>query len=276
MRAFLYILGASSKSDHVKCLVPFPIDADEVFFGPCMKRLRDQFHNMLAPDRDIAMPHEDLYMVGFNGSNDAQERKIVWAGRVKRVMTFARAWNDLVGPRYQVMRNHSASPLHVEPIEDDAGRHVGYRHATKFHIEEPGKWIKDLTKKPGPCRYVTDTDKREIRVMDGVTPWDAFQRDVCLLLDNIFFAHGAGIEVDDDMLEILRAVQPEKLPDTIDSHAVFGRQKNGSADGKRNDYLKVEGELARRLMAIIKKRAHELTPKQAPICELEARARCDC
>jgi hypothetical protein len=279
MLAYLYIVGSSENPDYIECPVPFYVDESEVFFGPCKKDLRRRLRKrLLARDRDDATPGEDLYLVGFNAAKDRQERKIVWAGRIKRVMTFARAWDELTGPRYEALRRSSdEGPLHVAPIRRDDGLHVGYRRVTQLHadrkrVDDPPRWIADLIgRASGRYRAVSET---EIHVEDNLDPWDVFERDACFLLDNIFWAHGSGIEVKEELVEMLREAQPDRRQD-IDSYAIFGLRRDGSADGRTGKWLEVKGDLARRLIAAIEKQARELEPVQAPLGRVEIQARCN-
>ena len=103
-RLYAYILGASPDPDYIiRCKVPYRIDDKEIFFGPCAKRLRKEMHDQYLMRADRAMPSDDVYIVGLNAANAKCIRKIVWAGRVKRVMTFARAYEDLRAPNITLL-----------------------------------------------------------------------------------------------------------------------------------------------------------------------------
>ena len=275
MLVYLYILGSSTHPDYIKCPVPFYVDERAVFFGPCKTELRRQLRDqLLSRDCDDVTPNEELYLVGFNGASPKRKRKrkVVWAGRIERVMTFARAWDELVGPRYEALRNMSYGPLHVQPLRGDDGGLVGYRHTTRLH-EDNCDWIKDLTEKgdPGPYHVVNET---EIYVTDG-TAWDVFERDACFLLENVFWARGSGIAVDEEIVEILREAQPDRRQE-IDNYAVFGFRRDGSVDGRTGWWLEIKGNLARRLIAAIKRGARELEPVQDSVSTIEIQARCNC
>lgn len=275
-------MASSPDPDRIECPVPFLVDEDEIFFGPCKKDLRQQLRQrLLAPDRDVASPDEDLYLIGFNAGNRGRKRKIVWAGRIKRAMTFACAWDELAGPRYEAIRNVSHGPLHVEPIRHGDGRLAGYRHATRLHAHKRPRrphdlprWIADLTSKtPGPYRV---ENEKEIYVTTGLSPWHVFERDVCFLLENLFWASGSGIEVDDEIVAMLREAQPDRPSDTIDGYAVFGLRQDGSADGRTGSWLAVEeGGLVRRLLAAVEDRARRIAAAQGPFATPDPRTRCD-
>lgn len=139
-RLFLYVVKASRDPESVKCLVPWEVSSNEIFFGPCKKRLREQFHRQYLAADGLHEPKEDIYLVGVNGANVRRERKIVWAGRVIKIMTFARANSELAGEGYRKLRERKDSPLHVAPLLID-GELRGYKHVSQFH---EGVWAMDL------------------------------------------------------------------------------------------------------------------------------------
>ncbi len=179
MIAYLYVLGASRDPDEVECSVPFEIDADEIFFGPCKKKLRQQLRKQYLEDRDSAEPTEDLYLVGFNGLGHERVRKIVWVGRIKLVMTFAHAWDALATERYDALRSNARgpSPLHLLPIRDNAGELLGYEHRSSLH---PDDWVEDVA--PRNSTKVRIEGER-VMIAPGETAFSAFPRDCCLLLE---------------------------------------------------------------------------------------------
>ncbi len=42
-RLFLYVVSASDNPERVECRVPWMVDSEQIFFGPCKKRLRERF-----------------------------------------------------------------------------------------------------------------------------------------------------------------------------------------------------------------------------------------
>lgn len=249
----LYVLGASSCEDRVDCTVPWEVDGEEIFFGPCKKALRrDLKTRVLGTDDDVVPPH-DIYVVGLNKLPSPKgPRKIVWAGRVTRVMTFARAHDRLAGPRYAKMLGFKESPMNIEPIREAEGaRLLGYRFRPNgIH---PKSWRKDVVT---TMRGVTlDGDK--LRLKSRVDAAAGFRRDACFTAENLFFAKGAGLSIDDELLRILKKAQPGVSG--IDGVAVFGRLSDGAADGLRGRYLTVDGELARQLVVWLLKRSPRAT-----------------
>ncbi len=268
-KAFLYVVKASPDPDRITCTVPWRVDGKLIFFGPCKKRIREYLRRAhLSPTIESAAVADAVYLVGVNGRNPQRVRKVVWAGRLRRVLTFARAWADLAGPRYQKMRERKCSPLHLKPVYQNS-RWIGYEHRGREHEEDDG-WVLDLVKKRQSAKV--RKEGKQLLLQPGVSPWDGFPRDACLVLDNLFFAQGAGLPVDKGLLNILRRRQPQKK---IDAFALFGYQRNNVVEGLAGRWLPLDDPLASELVAWIEKRAgrtpqsHELAAKP----RLESRCR---
>jgi hypothetical protein len=237
------------------------MDDDLIFFGPCKIRMRERLRERyLREDRTHRVLHTGLHIVGVNGSNPKRVRKVVASGRLSQAMTFAEADRRLAGERFRELREHPISPLHVRPVLD-GGRLVGYDHASNEHIKDD-RWVDDLTSRRGDVRLQV----RRVTVRPGREPWEVFDRDCCMLLQNHFFAQGQGIEFDDEAVGILKEAQPGRPG--IDTYAVFGLAGDGQANGLRGQYLDIEGDLADRFVAWLSGRAEEVPPAG---CGLEAR-----
>jgi hypothetical protein len=251
-RAYLYVVKSSSDPNRVTCSVPYQVDDETVFFGPCKKRLREALRSdYLGPHLDAAAPDDDIYLVGVNGGNAGRVRKVVWAGRIRRVMTFARACQDLIDAKYHTLQTSPDSPLHVRPLYEQ-GRLVGYRLVTSEHAVNDD-WVMDLVKKYD-TRYVRLEEKR-LLLQPGISAWEGFPRDVCLLLENVFFATRRGLSIDQALLGILRRAQPERQ---IDGYAIFGYNQNGAVKGLTGNYLTLEGPVASELIQWLgRKTQHE-------------------
>jgi hypothetical protein len=65
------------------------------------------------------------------------------------------------------------------------GPHVSFEHI------ENDEWIADLTSKSVKVSLAG----RTIRLQPGAVARDVFDRDCCMLLDNVFFAQGEGIQI---------------------------------------------------------------------------------
>ena len=180
-------------------------------------------------------PADDVYVVGFNGSNSSRIRKILWIGKLKRVLTFSAAWHLTEHDRrYEQMRAWTSSPLHVGPVIE-RGRLVGYEHRSEMHAD---KWVEDLVKsKDSP--HVTVSGNR-LMLRKHASAWEGLPLDVCMFFQNLFFANGCGLAIDDDLVSILQAAQPWH---NVDDYGVFGYTARG-ADGKRGGHLPLTGERA--------------------------------
>jgi hypothetical protein len=252
-RFILYVLKTSPTPDRCEGAVPWRIDADEIFFGPCKKRLRRALRDrFLGPDRQLRIlsDRERIVIAGVNAGQGRTPRKIVWAGELRMVMSFAEAAARLDGDRYRQMREVRATPLHVVPTWED-GRLVGYTHRGLEHAEEsrnhPGEfsWWDDLVPRPMRGTRVALADRSMVQLADGCSWWDGFPLDACMTLTNLFWADGAGLPLDERAVALLRAAQPGA--DAVDASAPFGRNGLGHADGKRGSYLEVEGAVASQL-----------------------------
>jgi hypothetical protein len=237
-----YVVAASRNPDRIDCAVPYRIDDREIFFGPCKKALRERMRiRYLNETTGSSIPPDDVYVVGFSGGNGSRTRKVLWIGKLMRVMTFAFAHGFLNGPRYRRMRERQDSPLHVRPIVE-AGRLVGYEHRSELHADRDA-WILDLVRFARSPRV--RKEGRRLLLRGGASAWAAFPRDACLLFENVFSASGRGREVDDRLVAILQDAQRQQK---VDRYAIFGYRANGTVDGKTGSHLPVSGDCARDLV----------------------------
>jgi len=257
---YLYVLGASKCPDRVNCTIPWEVDGEEIFFGPCKKTLRRYLKTTVLDTKEEVPSHamsHAIYVVGLNSLPSPKgPRKIVWAGRVSKVMTFARAHDLLTGPRYAKMLASKESPMNIEPVrEPEGGRLLGYRF--RPNGVHPKSWRNDLVT---TMRRVTlDRDRDELLLKSGTDAAVGFRRDACFTAKNLFFAKGAGLTIDGELLGILEKAQ-RGISD-IDPVAVFGRLSDGAADGLRGRYLTVSGDLARQLVVWLRKSGPRAQPR---------------
>ena len=252
-QVWIYTVSSSGDPDNVDCVVPLQVDDGLIFFGPCKTRIRERIRDdYLSKDCNHRRVNDDLFIVGINGANKERCRKVVWAGELTEVMTFAEAFSRLTASRFKELRDQSHSPLHVSPIQKN-GKLVGYKHRGKQHLD--GKlWISDLVSGRSKIR----PKGQRLMIPQGMTPWETFDRDCCMLLENRFFAQGQGIEFDEVALKILTEAQPGKSK--IDSYAIFGLAANGDANGLRGHYLKIDdGKLANRFVEWLEARKRRAT-----------------
>ncbi|MDP2301055.1 MAG: hypothetical protein Q8N03_01360 [Ignavibacteria bacterium] len=245
MRAFVYILGASSKPDQIKCTVPYEIDDKEIFFGPCKKRLRQKLKSEVDKNGKF---NSETYFIGLNAGNSDKVRKIVWAGKIQSHYTFKQANQILRGAKYAAIKTVNLFPLHVIPIKN------GYQLKSNLHSKND-KWIWDLVSNKESV--VHDEDSNSIILKKG----SSFNRDICFIFSNIFFAKSfeSGIEISDEILDLFRTNQPDKKK--IDSYAIFGYRKDLSVDGKIGGWLELDDPSSRNLIKLIKIQAKQIKKK---------------
>ena len=237
-----YVVAGSGDPDRIECAVPYRIDDREILFGPGKNALRERMRSRyLKETTESAVPSDDVYVLGFSGGNRSRTRKVVWIGKLTRVMTFAFAYGYLNGSRYRRMRERRDSPLHVRPIVD-AGRLVGYEPRSELHADRDA-WIPDIVR--FPRSPLVRKEGRRLLLQEGASAWAGFPRDACLLFENVFFALGRGRDVDDRLVAILRDGQRRQ---NVDQYAIFGYRANGTVDGKTGSYLPLSGDCARDLI----------------------------
>jgi len=259
--------------DTEECTVPYKVNDKWIFFGPCKKHLRENFYRLYLStlhDGEVDVSSEDLYVVGVNGSNVEKIRKIVWAGKVQRTLTFEKAYNTLSSDeQFKEMVMRKNSPLHLEPIYNETKTFIGYKLRSTEH-EENNEWIFDVMKEKnadvrikGKMLILKDPSRRK----------EVFSRDCCFLCENIFFAEGKGIDIGDDILRIFKKAQPDKTD--IDKYAIFGRTKNGSANGLRGNYLEICEPLANKLVKAIIRRSEKMAIHNKPLKKnIQRRGKC--
>lgn len=230
---FLYVVASSNNPDRVECVVPYRIDENLIFFGPCKKRLRERLRNQYLKTSVDLRPEEDIFIVGLNGSNSQKIRKIVWAGRINRLMTFETAYNTLTGPEFQEMRSHEYSPLHLKPVYDGAGGFSGYQHCSREH---EGRWVLDVVGNRNHPQI--EVSENQVCLLTKADRYQIFTRDCCFLCENNFFANETGLTITDQVMMVLKAFQTDKR---IDSYALFGYRKDGSVNGLTGSYLELSG-----------------------------------
>ena len=250
---YLYVVGATSDPDKVKCVVPYRVNENEIFFGPCKKRIRKELRDKyLSEKNDYAEPNEEIYFIGVNASNNAKKRKIIYIGKINKIMTFEYAYNHLKESRYDKMRQFRFSPMHIKPLYND-NNFIGYKHISDEHINK-NEWIDDLIKKRNQNTQI-DIANRTIYSSGN---WTDFPRDACFLMENVFFAdkdkNVLGIEIEEELISILQEVQNNA---DIDKYAIFGYQQNGNAEGKRGGHLKIENTQAHFFIETLKRKIYE-------------------
>lgn len=249
MKVFMYIVAASKNPDAVECKVPFKVN-NLIFFGPCKKHLRENLYKHYLKDnneREADISSENIYIIGLNGSNSQKVRKIIWVGKIQKVLTFEKAYIKLSSnQQFREMINCQESPLHLKPLYDKSGIFIGYELCSEMH-KSNNDWVLDIMQKknhPG-----VEIKNKSLILKNPYKRKEIFVRDCCFLCENIFYAEGKGLDVDKDIINILKKAQPNKT--SISDYAPFGLRKNGSVDGLTGSYLEINGELAEDLIKLL-------------------------
>lgn len=215
---FAYVLGASHSTDSIECYVPEKVDRRTIFFGPCKRDLRKELKTRFLRDEDIRnISKFEIYLVGFNASNREKERRIVWIGKVDRVMTFERAFR-LFNASRRIPRS-----LHLQPLYQN-GQLVGYKHVGRLHKKD-NDWVWDIInrrrKTIGNLYSLKDS---QLILKDGRYRQDVFERDCCFVCENLFFVGDGvvGMEITKNTVDILKEKQPDK---EIDEYYIFGSKR---------------------------------------------------
>jgi len=158
----------------------------------------------------------------------------------------------------------SDSPLYLKPIYDNGETFIGYKLRSTKHKEDD-EWILDIVKDRNDPNVEIDLKNKTIILKNPSKRKEIFLRDCCFLCENIFFAKGKGIDIDKEILDILKRAQPNK--NGINSYAIFGLSENGSADGLTGSYLEIGGELAKKLIIILTKKAKKIAHPRGSLKE---------
>ncbi len=234
---FLYEAKSMRSPDKVEGVVPFEVNEQYIFFGPGETAFRTDLRKRFLSRLDEYKPDGDLYIVGVNEvSSKEQVRKILWVGRIDRVMTFSKAFRLLEEPGFESLQEvrteeepgKNNSPLHIEPI-DISGRLSGYRHRSDYHSKVGRDGIPDWAKDVADPRKKSDFGivGDDLLLRDVSLRKDVFRRDCCFLCENVFFARTQGISIDDELVSLLDQWQPGQ---GVDSVGIFGySQKRGGS-----------------------------------------------
>ena len=251
MILYSYILSASKNPDEVSCKVPYKLNNKEetIFFGPCKRDLRKK----LAKDSNIVIkkseiPARDIYVMGFNGSNPDKIRKIVWIGKIKQIFTFDKARNQLQKKTgFEELFTDPFSPLHVKSFLED--NNFGYERVSRFH-EGNNFWVTDIANRmddviiKGKKFYLKPGETRQ-----------TLTKDCCFICENLFFAEGEGIAIDNELSILLKKALELKYPDRAKSYSdysIFGKTKNNLPYGFPGKWLEIEDEtLIKTLVSLI-------------------------
>jgi hypothetical protein len=256
VKAYVYVVAAAGTDPRtIKCPVPWPVDEQEIFFGACKKQMRREFRQrFLVRGLTDAIPDEELWLIGLYPPLDDRARNVLFAGKVTRVMTFARAYESLTADRYSDMRRglradmRGVSPLHLKPIYE-AKNLIGYEHRLLMHRAKRA-WASDVAPKNSSR---IEIDGRRVLVRKGLSAREAFTLDATLVLETLFWGpQHAVLQVDADAVDIFQRAQPRA---GVTARNPLGTTSSGAADGKRGRYLPLEDRLAGNLVDWIRQHA---------------------
>lgn len=263
-----YIVAASKSADEITCGVPFKINEDYIFFGPCMKNYRRSLYEQYLKNEKIGRKDidEHIYFLGISGSkvkNAKRDeiRKILWFGKLLSVFTFEymHTFIDSLEDKkektdFEEMRACDKSPLHILPvIKNDM--FIGYKSRETYH---KNKWFEDFTSEKSKLKIFNG---KRIELKNPEERFDIFDKDCCLLFNNIFYAEGQGIEIDNETLNIFK--EHPKLSSRADTitnpYFIYG--KAGASDkaiGLQGNGLKFKGRLSKKLINCLMRKIQSL------------------
>ena len=160
---YIYILGICNRENYIRGVVPFRINKEEIFYGPCKKLMRGEIKSLWEERKNEKSKMPKIYLMGINPTTNSKKpqdnmslkpRKILFAGEVLEIFTFKEAWdhydqiistslNEDYKQKVKKMRTGIESekgtfesPLHLEPYLNDNGILTGYKHRTNMHKRE--------------------------------------------------------------------------------------------------------------------------------------------
>ena len=214
---FAYVLGASPSPDSIDCYVPEKVNRRTIFFGPCKRDLRKKLKTRFLTDKDTKnVSGFEIYLVGFNASNREKERRIVWIGKIIKVMTFERAL------RFFEVKGKIPKSLHLNPLYRNREL-VGYTHVGRLHKKD-NEWVWDIVnRRRTTIRKLYLVKDSEVVLRDLRCRRRVFELDCCFVCDNSFFAGNGikGMKITENIVDILKKAQADKR---INDYYVFGRK----------------------------------------------------
>ena len=288
---YIYILGQGNifqgKNDAVSSLVPYKLNNDELFFGPCKKKIREEIKRKYLKEKDylnLTTSKLNIYIVGINPNlpNNGTVRSLIFAGKIKEIFTFKQAWikykklartdeavNKMIfssndencgcGQKTEnnVVKNSSLnlnSPLHLIPVKKENVE--GYKHRTSMHKHN---WITDILSANELKNYITE-NKIKGKIKDFLktnktveiykTKGIEFQRDCCFSLENIFFSdrnNPCPIPLDTGLRNLI--VKGLKNPKGADLQSPFGYDEKTRKYGR--NHAKISGDDVTEFMNIL-------------------------
>ncbi len=100
-RIYLYSLGplANHSPNHICCPVPKKINEKEIFFGPCIAKIRQRLYKEFLKSailqEENLLIKDEIYLVGINSTSKGLPRRIIWSGRINELTTYKGAWDKI-------------------------------------------------------------------------------------------------------------------------------------------------------------------------------------
>lgn len=259
-----YIVAAGSSADELTCGVPLKVNNDYIFFGPCMKRYREDLYKTYLKNEKIGKKEidKDIYFLGMSGSKvkNAKKdeiRKILWFGKLVAMFTFEHMHyyidslqNKELKSDFEKIKNLADSPLHIQPIFEN-NLLIGYELRSSYHF---GKWFNDIASDKSKLRI---SNKKKVILKNPDEHHEVFDRDCCLLFENIFYAEGKGLEIDSEILTIFKEhPHLSQRAHTITSrYYIYGKiEGSNRAIGLEGRGLKFTGTLGKKLFECMLKK----------------------
>ncbi|HEX9745447.1 MAG TPA: hypothetical protein VGB30_08460 [bacterium] len=237
----VYVVKPGKNPDKIDGNIPFPVNDRILFFGPGDANLRKYMRDRFLTHTDDYRLQTDVYMMGVSEVSKENVRKVLWLGKVTRVMTFEIAASLLKKPEFKSLDfvphprkpEVNVSPLHVDPVVV-VGNLMGYKRRTDLHPKVNKDGMPDFAKDiihPADKGYFSFLEDEFI--FDGVTDRRmALKRDCCFLCETIFYADGKGMEITDELAAIFSEKQPGQ---GVDKVGLFGYSQSRDGSRKMND-----------------------------------------
>jgi len=151
---------------------------------------------------------------------------------------------------FENIRDMEDSPIHIEPIYDK-NTLIGYELRSTYHY---GKWFKDIASFDSKLRII---NKTRIELKNPKERYEVFDKDCCLLFNNIFYAEGKGLDIDAEILNIFKEHPnlSSRVGTITNPYFIYGKiLDTNKAIGLQGNGLKFAGALGQKLLDCILKK----------------------
>lgn len=252
---YFYTMGIGNNFDSINSLVPYQINKEKLFFGPCKVEIRKEINKKWINVNKNINDLPNIFLVGVSPTKNKfknNPKNILYAGKITKIFTFEEAWNyydqikndnnEHLDYKAKIMKminggeKSKESPLFLEPIIENEKTY--YKHRTEMH---KNRWKKDLLSTSKRKKYVLKYGKIPINKIQRFNDF-MFDLDCCFELTNIHFSHKKEpqpVEFDNNMLELIKNglsdnrkglnSKNQKPPDV---YSPFGYNKDGHKYGR--------------------------------------------